>query len=218
MAEEKTSAGSAAPERAKQEPEIRDPKPAPLAVRTDYGAMKALTPAHPHLGLRVAPLTPPRLPDIPSSTTQAVRRSLCQSPQRRRLFRASPRNRRLATGSRRIRFVLLRTAGSSPVALHLASRRRSYFRLPGLRPARARTSTVLTKRPHGRTIPAFAGMTSRETLRSRSKTKASLGGATALDSPGKALESLGFRGKEKVIFGRIVKLLEGPAENSLETF
>lgn len=33
---------------------------------------------------------------------------------------------------RRIEFALLRTASSSPVALHLASQRRSYFRLQGL--------------------------------------------------------------------------------------
>src|SRR4051812_38737117 len=38
---------------------------------------------------------------------------------------------RLATGSRRNRFVILRTAGSPPVALHEALRRRSYLRLPG---------------------------------------------------------------------------------------
>lgn len=38
---------------------------------------------------------------------------------------------RLATGSRRNRFVLLRTAGSPPVALHHASQHRSYLRLPG---------------------------------------------------------------------------------------
>src|ERR1700722_9536535 len=38
---------------------------------------------------------------------------------------------RLATRSRRNRFVILRTAGSPPVALHPASRRRSYLRLLG---------------------------------------------------------------------------------------
>jgi hypothetical protein len=56
------------------------------------------------------------------------------------------------------------------VALHAASGRRSYLRLRScglLRPAcaehgrQARTFTVLMWRPHGRTIPAFAGMTSR---------------------------------------------------------
>jgi len=44
-------------------------------------------------------------------------------------FQASPRMSRLATVPRRIRFVSLRTAGSPPVALHPASRRRSYLRL-----------------------------------------------------------------------------------------
>jgi hypothetical protein len=76
-------------------------------------------------------------------------------------FQASPWKGRLATAARRIRFVIpglplgqaLRTAGSPPVAPHLASRRRSYLRLRSLRPAPARTSTVLTKRPRGRTLP-----------------------------------------------------------------
>src|SRR3979490_1500395 len=39
--------------------------------------------------------------------------------------------RRLATRSRRNRFVILRTAGSPPVALHPASLRRSYLRFLG---------------------------------------------------------------------------------------
>src|SRR3977135_3403029 len=38
---------------------------------------------------------------------------------------------RLATRSRRNRFVILRTAGSPPVALHPASLRRSYLRFLG---------------------------------------------------------------------------------------
>src|SRR6202047_1657934 len=38
---------------------------------------------------------------------------------------------RLATRSRRSRFVILRTAGSPPVALHPASLRRSYLRFLG---------------------------------------------------------------------------------------
>src|SRR5207244_6798991 len=60
-------------------------------------------------------------------------------------FQASPRKGRLATALRRIRFVILRTASSPPVAPHPASRRRSYFRLRSPRPAPARTCTVLTK-------------------------------------------------------------------------
>ena len=74
-----------------------------------------------------------------------------QSLQRHQLFQASPHMSRLATRSRRNRFVILRTAGSPPVALHPALRRRSYLQFLGLRPAQARTCTVQTKRPHGRT-------------------------------------------------------------------
>ena len=44
-------------------------------------------------------------------------------------FRASPWNRRLAAALRRIEFVHLRTNSSPPVALHVASGRRSYLRL-----------------------------------------------------------------------------------------
>jgi hypothetical protein len=44
-------------------------------------------------------------------------------------FRTSPWHRRLAAALRRIEFVLLRTDLSPPVALHPASRRRSYLRL-----------------------------------------------------------------------------------------
>src|SRR6516165_3704401 len=49
----------------------------------------------------------------------------------------------------RIRFVILRTAGSSPVAPHPASRRRSYLQLRSPRLAPTRTSTMQTARPHG---------------------------------------------------------------------
>jgi len=66
---------------------------------------------------------------IPTPTTRSVRWSLYQSPQRHRSFKASPLSSRLATGSRRNRFVLLQTGSSPPVAPHAASRRRSYFRL-----------------------------------------------------------------------------------------
>src|SRR5690606_24879940 len=46
-------------------------------------------------------------------------------------FQASPSPRRLAATSRRIEFVILRTASSSPVAPHPASQRRSYLQLRG---------------------------------------------------------------------------------------
>jgi hypothetical protein len=84
-----------------------------------------------HAARRVSPLTPPCLPAIPIPTTRSVRRSLSQSSQRPRPFQASPSSSRLATGTRRIRFVLLRTGSSPPVAPHPSSRRRSYLRLHG---------------------------------------------------------------------------------------
>ena len=72
------------------------------------------------------------LPSIPSSTTIVPRPSLLHAtPQRGRLLLAegwaSPLSSRLTKTSGRIRFVILRTARSPPVALHPASRRRSYF-------------------------------------------------------------------------------------------
>ena len=76
-----------------------------------------------------------------------------------RVFRTSPWHRRLAAALRRIEFVILRTNSSPPVALHLASRRRSFLRLRSLWLPPTRTSTVLVWRPHGRTMPACAGMT-----------------------------------------------------------
>src|SRR5271166_623266 len=91
--------------------------------------MEALTPAALALRRRVSPLTPPCLPAVPSPTTRTVRWPLCQSPQRHRSFQASPLSSRLATASRRIGFVLLRTGGSPPAAPHPASRRRSCLRL-----------------------------------------------------------------------------------------
>ena len=64
---------------------------------------------------------------------------------------ASPLASRLATTRSRIRFVLLRTSRSPPVALHPASRRRSYFRLRGSDPTSARTFTSLFRHVHRRT-------------------------------------------------------------------
>ena len=103
---------------------------APLAAQKNgFGIVKALTPAALTSGRRVSPLTPLCLPAVPLPTTQAVRWPLCQSSQRHRLFQASPPSSRLATGLRRIGFVLLRTGGSPPAAPHPASRRRSCLRL-----------------------------------------------------------------------------------------
>ena len=93
--------------------------------------MKALTPARSHPDRQVSPLTPPCRPDIPSSTTwlshgRFVSRLSAVGCSRLRHPRAgSPR------AFRRNRFVILRTVGSPPVALHPASRRRSYLRLLG---------------------------------------------------------------------------------------
>ena len=66
-------------------------------------------------------------------------------------FRTSPCMSRLVAVPRRIEFVILRTDCSPPVALHLASRRRSYLRLRSLWLPPTRTFTVLMWRPHGRT-------------------------------------------------------------------
>ena len=84
-----------------------------------------------HAARRVSPLTPRCLPAIPIPTTRSVRGSLSASPQRPRSFQASPSSSRLATGTRRIRFVLLQTGSSPPVAPHPGSRRRSCLRLHG---------------------------------------------------------------------------------------
>ena len=58
------------------------PSPRPRPYR---GNMKAVTPVD-LTNRQVSPLTPLCRPGIPASTTQAARRSLCQSFQRRRLF------------------------------------------------------------------------------------------------------------------------------------
>src|SRR5215469_13365504 len=60
--------------------------PTLLAAHRGSGTMKALTPAGLTRTRQVSPLTPLCLPDIPTSTTRAARRSLCQSPQRHRLL------------------------------------------------------------------------------------------------------------------------------------
>jgi hypothetical protein len=84
-----------------------------------------------HAARRVSPLTPLCRPTIPIPTTRSVQGSLCQSSQRPRSFQASPSSSRLATGTRRIRFVLLQTGSSPPVAPHPGLRRRSYLQLHG---------------------------------------------------------------------------------------
>src|SRR5215208_4934256 len=68
-----------------------------------------------------------------------------------REFRTSPCMRRLVAVPRRIEFVILRTNSSPYVALHPASRRRSFLRLRSLWLSPTRTCTVLMQRLHGRT-------------------------------------------------------------------
>jgi len=82
------------------------------------------------------------LPAVPSPTTrcrprlfgtgfsaEAYRTSRLVSLSGTRASWASPLPSRLATSTGRIEFVNLWTSSSSPIALHLASRRRSYLRL-----------------------------------------------------------------------------------------
>jgi len=66
---------------------------------------------------------PNRLPRLSPGQTSAGRR------ESRRAVRGSPLARRLPDRLGRIRFVILRTGRSPPVAPHPALRRRSYFRL-----------------------------------------------------------------------------------------
>ena len=74
-----------------------------------------------HAARWASPPTPPCLPAIPIPTTRSVRGSLSQSSQRPQSFQASPLSSRLATGTRRIRFVLLTdwqfASGCSPPRL-----------------------------------------------------------------------------------------------------
>ena len=131
--------------------------PAPSTATGGIGTTKALTPANLTLidrSLRLRRLAVPAFRPQPRGLPAGRFVSRLSASG---YFQASPRMSRLATASRRIRFVILRTASSPPVALHPASRRRSYLRLRSPRPAPARTSTVLTKRPHGRTHSRASG-------------------------------------------------------------
>ena len=102
-----------------------------------------------HLGLNRSPwLTRHELPCIPSPTTLRALLSLLCCPPSAADFRrpaspvwTSPLMRRLAATYGRNVFALLRTASSPRVALHPASRRRSYLRLSGVGISRERTCT-----------------------------------------------------------------------------
>ena len=102
-----------------------------------------------HLGLNRSPwLTRRELSCIPSPTTLRALLSLLCCPPSAAGFRrwtspvwTSPLVWRLAATHGRNVFALLRTASSPQVALHPASRRRSYLRLPGVGISRERTCT-----------------------------------------------------------------------------
>src|SRR5208337_1967350 len=102
-----------------------------------------------HLGLNRSPwLTRHELPCIPSPTTLRALLSLLRCPPSAAGFRrsrspvwTSPLMRRLAATYGRNVFALLRTASSPRVALHPASRRRSYLWLSGVGISRERTCT-----------------------------------------------------------------------------
>jgi len=115
------------------------------ALTPDRQALRTLIRGSGALNSRLVPirspwLTPHDLPCIPSPTTQYALTSLSCCPFSASdapvhftfTGQASPWMRRLAAPQGRIVFVILRTACSPPVALHPASQRRSYLRLPGL--------------------------------------------------------------------------------------
>ena len=104
---------------------------APLTAQKRHRCYEGSDSRRSHVARRVSPLTPLCRPTIPIPTTRSVRGSLSQSSQRPRSFQASPSSSRLATATRRIRFVLLQTGSSPPVAPHPGLRRRSYPQLHG---------------------------------------------------------------------------------------
>jgi hypothetical protein len=151
---------------------------APRALPHFIATMSALTPAgrckHRLKNRQVSLLTCAKRPTIPPSTTPGrpgvpvwfcspgLPRAVAPRSDAPPLLGccvtwASPLASRLATATGRIRFVVLRTSRSPPVALHLASRRRSYFRLRGSDPTSTGTCTPLFRHEHRRTSPAFQG-------------------------------------------------------------
>jgi len=127
--------------------------------------MGALTPAgrlDAALSTQVSLCHVPCLPTLPSPTTprRPVVRGLVVSHRltggrsagerlipcgNQSVIWVSPFPSRLTTTTGRIAFVFLRTSRSPPVALHLASRRRSYVRLRGSDRTSARTCTSRTQ-------------------------------------------------------------------------
>ena len=97
-----------------------------LAAPRRYGTMKALTPAPLTYGAGL-----PTYFATPSCRSASNHRGCLNTAYHHASvsseFRTSPCMRRLVAALRRIEFVILRTDSSPPVALHLASRRRSYL-------------------------------------------------------------------------------------------
>ena len=125
-----------------------------------FGTVKALTPAT----VTSAPGLPACLaiPSQRSASNHVMRpgSALHANTSVPGVFRTSPRMSRLVATSRRIEFVILRTASSLPVALHPASRRRSYLRLRGLGLPRHGLSPCGYRAFTGALIPAQAGIQS----------------------------------------------------------
>ena len=126
---------------------------APLTAQKRHRCYEGSDSRRSHVARRVSPLTPLCLPTIQLPTTRSVRWSLYKSPQRHQLFQASPSSSGLATGSRRIGFVILQTGDSLPAAPHLV-RDLPETQLPSatqLRHTMTGTRTPPTKRLHRRT-------------------------------------------------------------------
>jgi hypothetical protein len=105
----------------------------PLSTaRNGRGITKALTPDALTQTARFLRLPRPAVPTFrPQPRDPPHDRFECSPRQSHRLFQASPSMSKLAAKSRRSRFVIQRTAGSPPVALHPALRQRSYLGLLG---------------------------------------------------------------------------------------
>ena len=113
--------------------------------------MRALTAARRHLAGQLSPLTSSHLPTAPPPTTTCLHGSLCTPVQRPRCVSGLHPPRGLASTRRRIEFVILRIGRSSPVASHPVSRRMQFPSTTGLWFTLTWTSTMLIRRPRGRT-------------------------------------------------------------------
>jgi hypothetical protein len=99
-----------------------------------------------------------------------VSRTIAVSPRPRRVIWASPFPSRLATTPDRIEFVMiLRTSRSPPVALHLASRRRSYVQLQGSDSTLTRTCTSLVRSTYKRTRTGPSGLQNKASVQENPK-------------------------------------------------